>query len=85
MYNSVRLGLLEQHTHRFMWCNMDANRPPDHYILTAVAFGDRPSGVFAMTALKKTAEMCENKFPEVESVASRDSYVDDIVHSCEYS
>lgn len=81
MYNSVKMVTLEQHTHRFLWRNMDVNRPPNHYIMTAVAFGDKPSGVIAMTALKKTVEMYETKFPKFKDAVSRNSYVDDIVHS----
>ncbi|XP_045127641.1 uncharacterized protein LOC123514085 [Portunus trituberculatus] len=83
MYNSVKMGTLDQHTHRFLWRNMDNERPPDHYIMTAVTFGDKPSGVIAMTALKKTVEMYETKFPKVKDVVTKNSYVDDIVHSCD--
>lgn len=57
MYNSVKMGTLDQHTHRFLWRNMDSNIPPDNYIMIAVTFGDKPSGVIAITALKKTVLM----------------------------
>ena len=64
MYNSVLLGTLEQHTHRFVWRDLDVGKMPDHYVLTAVAFGDRPSGIIAMTALRKTAERHKDEYPE---------------------
>ena len=83
MYHSVKLGPLDQHTHRFLWRNMNVSKPPDHYIMTSVTFGDKPSGVIAMMALKKTVEMHESKFPEVKNVVCKNSYVDDIVHSCD--
>ena len=42
MYNSVLLGVVEQHTHRFLWRNLETNRPPDHFCMLTVTFGDRP-------------------------------------------
>ncbi|XP_068229330.1 uncharacterized protein [Palaemon carinicauda] len=83
MYNSVRLKELEQHTHRFVWRDADYSRPPNHHVLTAVGFGDRPSGVIAITALKKTASIKENEFPEIKNIIDRNTYVDDIIFSCE--
>ena len=81
MYNAVGLGELEQHTHRFVWRGVDVNKAPEHYVLTAVGFGDRPSGAIAMLALKKTAELKEKEFPEVKLVLEHSTYVDDVVHS----
>ncbi|XP_068203689.1 uncharacterized protein [Palaemon carinicauda] len=83
MYNAVRLKELEQHTHRFVWRDADYSRPPNHHVLTAVGFGDRPSGVIAITALKKTTSIKENEFPEIENIIDRNTYVDDIIFSCE--
>jgi hypothetical protein len=34
---------------------MDPVKKPDHYVMQAVTFGDRPSGAIAVTALRKTA------------------------------
>ncbi|XP_068227392.1 uncharacterized protein [Palaemon carinicauda] len=83
MYNAVRLKELEQHTHRFVWRDADYSRPPNHHVLTAVGFGDRPSGVIAITALKKTASIKENEFPEINNIIDRNTYVDDDIFSCE--
>ncbi|XP_068235731.1 uncharacterized protein [Palaemon carinicauda] len=83
MYNAARLKELEQHTHRFVWRDADYSRPPNHHVLTAVGFGDRPSGVIAITALKKTASIKENEFPEIKNIIDRNTYVDDIIFSCE--
>ncbi|XP_061184389.1 uncharacterized protein LOC133192393 [Saccostrea echinata] len=68
MYNSVRLSTKDQHTHRFLWRNYETNRQPDHYTLTSVPFGDRPSGAIAMIALRKTAALLENEYPRVADV-----------------
>lgn len=53
MYNAVKLEELEQYTHRIVWRDVDSSKTPEHYMLTAVAFRDRSSGVIAATALKK--------------------------------
>ena len=48
-YNSVRLEKLEQHTHRFLWRNLE-NRKPDIWTITRVNMGDKPAGAIAIEA-----------------------------------
>ena len=55
MYNSVRISEQDQHVHRFMWRDLQISRPPDHFVLTRVTFGDRPSAIIASLALRKTS------------------------------
>ena len=74
MFNSIRLGTLEQHTHRFLWRNMDTNKPPDHYISLVVPFGDKPSGSIAITAMHETAKMYHYECPEAAQTIIRDTY-----------
>ena len=81
MFNAVELSLEDQHTHRIVWRNMNKEIDPEHYVLTAVTFGDRPSGIIASLALLATAENQKEDFPEVAEVIKKNSYVDDIVHS----
>ena len=81
MYNSIHLCPRDQHTHRFLWRDLESERPPDHYALTCVPFGDRPSGAIAITALRKTAEMSEEMYPQAVEVIKNNSYVDDILAS----
>ena len=81
MYNAIHTSVIDQHTHRFLWRNMDLNRPPDHYILKRVTFGDRPSGAIAILALRKTAEMFRIQFSEAAMIVENDSFVDDIIFS----
>ncbi|XP_071537744.1 uncharacterized protein [Panulirus ornatus] len=80
MYNSVLLSEADKMTHRFLWRDMNTTREPDHYCLQTVTFGDRPSGVIAMTALHKTAEMFKGKYPETAAMIINKLYVDDILH-----
>ena len=81
MYNSIQLSTRDQHVHRYLWRDMDKNRGPDPYILTAVPFGDRPSGTIALTALHTITEKFRGQYPEAAAMITRNSYVDDLVHS----
>ncbi len=64
MYNSFLISEVDEMTHRFLWRDMNPNKELDHYCLQTVTFGDRPSGVIAITALHKTAEMFKDEHPE---------------------
>ena len=59
MFNCVRISELDQNTHRFLWRDGEVGREPDHYVLTRVTFGDKPSGAIATVAMRLTAEMYE--------------------------
>ena len=60
IYHIVKIGILDQHTHRFLWQDCETQRTPDTYVMTSVSFGDRPAGNIAITALRKTAESIVN-------------------------
>ncbi|XP_045130250.1 uncharacterized protein LOC123515574 [Portunus trituberculatus] len=77
MYHSVKINTLDQHTHRFLWRDLTSNRPPDHYVLTSVTFGDRPSGTIAVLALRQTVEKGD---PEVYDMIVNNTYVDSLFH-----
>lgn len=81
MYNSVRLSEMDQHVHRFLWRDVHDHKPIDQYVLTAVPFGDRPSGAISMLAMRETARMMRDVIPEAANVIINSSYVDDICHS----
>ena len=81
MYNSVYIKELDQHVHRFLWRNMDTNKTPDIYVITAVNIGDRPSGTIATVALRKTAIMGSKVYPKAAEIVLESTYVDDIVNS----
>lgn len=69
------------HTHKFLWRKFDTTRPPDHYALTSVPFGNRTSGAIAIIALRKTAELLEDDYAKVVDVVKNSSYIDDILTS----
>ena len=81
MFNAIHLAEMDQHVHRFLWRHMDTNQEPTHYVLTAVAFGDRPSGAIAMLALQSIAEMNRVISSSATDMIMENSYVDDLIKS----
>ena len=81
MYHTVKTTELDQHTHRFLWRDMDSTREPDTYIMLRVLFGDKPSATIATVALRKTAELSRDKYPEAADIIQRNTYMDDIIES----
>ena len=81
MYHAVKIKTIEQHTHRFLWRDMDTGRPPDTYVIQRVSFGDKPSGTIATVALRKPAEMGADKYPKAAQVIKENTYMDDIIES----
>ena len=83
IYNSVRTSIIDQHCHRFLWRGMDESSDPSIYVITAVNFGDRPSGTIAAVALRKTSLMVKERYPDASKVVLESTYVDDIIDSVE--
>ena len=51
MHHAVKITELDQHTHRFLWRDMNQKIEPDVNVMTSVSFGDRPAGNIAIMAL----------------------------------
>ena len=81
MYHSVGTTQREQHTHRFLWRDMDARKEPDTYVIQRVSVGDRPSGTIATVALRKTAELGQKKYPQEAKIIGDNTYMDGIIES----
>ena len=81
MYHTAATNVLDQHTHRFLWRDMETTKEPDIYVIQRVSFGDKPSGAIATVALRKTAEMGKDQFPEASQVILSNTYMDDIIDS----
>ena len=81
MYNSIKIYVADQHIHRFLWRDLILNKEINHYLLKTVTFGDKPSSTIAIAALKKTAKLSEEKFPEECKIITDSSYADDIIFS----
>ena len=80
MYHTVKIENVDQQTHRFLWRQME-DRKPDIYVMTSLSFGDRPAAAIAAVALRKTAEIGEDQFPDASVTIKKNSYVDDIIDS----
>ena len=75
MYHRIRIPETNQHVHRFLWRNLQADREPDIYVKTVLTFGDKPAPAMAQIALRKTADEAKKDFPEV---LKDNTYMDDI-------
>ena len=78
MYHAVKIDSIDQHTHRFLWRNMEIERESDVYVITSVSFGDKLAGYIATLAFRKTAEMGKETYPKAANVFQNSTYVDDI-------
>ena len=48
MYHRVLIPEVpDQHVHRYLWRNMETERPPDVYVKTVLTFGDKPAPAMA--------------------------------------
>ena len=81
MYHTVKTTSIDQHTHRFLWRNMDVSKEPDTYVIQRVSLGDKPSGTIATLALRKTAEMGSQDYPAAAKIIQSNTYMDDIIES----
>ena len=81
MYHAIEISGVDMQTHRFLWRDMETNREPDVYAMTAVCFGDRPAGNIAIMALKKAAKMKQSEYPEAAETLEKNTYVDDVTDS----
>ena len=81
MYHAVKIDSIGQHTHRFLWRNMEIEREPDVYVITSLSFRDKPAGNIASLALRKTAEMGKETYSKPANVIQNITYVDDIIDS----
>ena len=81
MFHSIAIPKIDQMTHKFLWRNIEVNRKPETYVMTAVNMGDRPSATMAMLALQKTAKMQKSQYPYAAKAIIENSYMDDILDS----
>ena len=54
MFHSIDTPIYDQMTHLFLWRNMEVEKNPETYAMTAVNMGDRPAAAIARTTLKMT-------------------------------
>ena len=64
IYHRILIRRPDQHNHRFLWRNLDAERGADVYVKTILTFGDKPPSAMAQIALRKAAQ--ESKGPHLK-------------------
>ena len=83
MFHSVDIPVEDQMVHLFLWRDLETERDPDVYAITVVNMGDKPAAAIAQLALKKAAEMAPDNMVEAKETILENSYMDDILGSCE--
>ena len=81
MYHAVKISEVDQHTHRFLWRDIECNRSPDIYVITSVSFGDKPAEAIASLALRKTADIYSEEYPLASQTIIKNMYMDDVIGS----
>ena len=81
MYQRVLIPEEDKHVHRFLWRNLETDKPPDIYKMNVLTFGDKPAPAMAQIALQKTAEEGEIVNPEAALAIRKNTYMDDILDS----
>lgn len=64
MYHTIRLNEKDQHTHRFIWRNLDLSKAPGHCVLTRGTSRGKPSGIIATFALRHTTQGILTDYPD---------------------
>ena len=75
MYHSIKLSNLDQHTHRFLWRDLNLSIEPKTFMMISVSFGDRPAAAISAVALKKTAEIHAGWYPLASNLILTSTYV----------
>ena len=78
MFHSIMIPVEDQMMHLFLWRDLNTDKKPQTYAMTAVNMGDRPASAIAQTALRETASEAANEFPMASDVIVKNSYMDDI-------
>ncbi|XP_046863136.1 uncharacterized protein LOC124456869 [Xenia sp. Carnegie-2017] len=81
MYHRVLISVEEQHAHRFLWRDLEIDRPPDTFVMNVLTFGDKPAPAMAQVVLRKTADEGASQNPRAAKVIMDNSYMDDILDS----
>ena len=78
MYNRVRLDESHWRFQLYLWDEqLRTGVHPIWKVIKTLIYGVRPSGQLAEVAIRKTAELMREKYPEAYSVIMNDIYVDD--------
>ena len=84
MYNSVLLN--EEHwcLQRYVWQkDLNPDAIPEEKIIKTLIYGVKSSGNQSEYALRETANLLKDDYPEVHNLVQNDIYVDDCISGCD--
>ena len=70
MYHRVLIPVEDRHVLKFLWRNLETDRPADIYVMNVLTFGDKPAPAMAQIALQMTAEEGKSSNPEAATQSS---------------
>ena len=80
MYNSVRLQEEYWCLRRYIWQDqLDASKLPEEKVIKTLIYGIKSSGDQAERAIRETARLSKDTYPEVNEIILKDIYVDDYI------
>ena len=78
MYNSVRLQPHHWCLQRYIWeADLDKTKIPKEKVIKTLIYGVKSSGNQSERALRETARLSKDDYPEVYNIILKDIYVDD--------
>jgi hypothetical protein len=83
MFLQVKLKEEDRRYHRFLWRNLQDDRPPDAYEFLRLPFGNTASPFCAQYVLYSHARSEAHTYPEAAETVENSMYVDDVLDSTE--
>ena len=83
MFLQVKLKEEDRPYHRFLWRNLNDDRPPDVYEFLRLPFGNTVSPFCAQYVLYTHARSNASTYPEAANTVENSMYVDDVLDSTE--
>ncbi|XP_066924707.1 uncharacterized protein [Clytia hemisphaerica] len=80
MYNTIQLDQTHWCLQRYLWEeNLNPDKPPEEKVIKTLIYGVKSSGNQAEHALRETAKIFKDQYPEVHKIITDDVYVDDCI------
>jgi len=78
MYNSIQLDESQWCLQRYLWeDHLDPKKPPEEKVIKTLIYGVKSSGNQAEHALRQTANIFKDQYPNIHRIINNDVYVDD--------
>ena len=71
MFNAVELAYRDTFLQCFSWRGMDETKEPEMYCVVVNNMGIKPAGSIAKEAMDKSADLFEDKYPNIRAQSLR--------------